>query len=103
MSEPERPLPGQVCPPAEYLRDELAARGWDAAVLARRMDYPLAIVRQLLSGEQHITPSTAARIGDATGTHPDTWLALDALWRRWLSAARATAPHTPDERTDHRP
>jgi len=65
-------------PTAEFIRDELEARGWTQAEFAAVMGRP---VGELLSGHEPLSPETAIGLGEAFGTSPDLWLNLDRAYR----------------------
>lgn len=72
--------PAEVFSPAEYLRDELEARGWTAEEFAARSNLSPFHVRKILSGQVRITATRARLIADALGTSATVWLNLDAAW-----------------------
>jgi len=65
-------------PPAEYLRDELDARGWSVETFAERSGLRRDTVDELLAGTRKITKLTALCIGRAFGVSPETWERLQA-------------------------
>ena len=71
------PIPERF-PPAEYLRDELTARGWTAAELARRTGRGSPFVSRVLSGAYPVGPRFALDLEDALGISAETWCRLQA-------------------------
>lgn len=72
----------EVFPVHELLADELDARGWMLADLARALDVSEAFAARLLSGDQPLTIELAAQLGKAMGTSAEFWLNLQALYIR---------------------
>jgi HTH-type transcriptional regulator/antitoxin HigA len=71
----------QVFAPGEYLRDELAARGWTQGDFAKVIGRPLQVVNEIINGKKRITVATAKEIGLALGTGPELWLNLENTYR----------------------
>lgn len=78
------PRSAEGFPPGEYLRDELAERGWSEAEFAHIIDRPAQMVSEILNGKKDITPETAVAFGDALGTSAELWLNLQAAYRLHL-------------------
>lgn len=77
--------PAEMFLPGETIRDELAARGWTQADLARIMGRPIQVVNQIITGKKAITADTAKELAAAFGTSEGFWLNLEnsyQLWRR---------------------
>jgi HTH-type transcriptional regulator/antitoxin HigA len=72
--------PADVFHPGEYLRDELAARGWTQSDLARIIARPLQVVNEIILGKKRITAETAKAIGLALGTGPELWINLQTSY-----------------------
>ncbi len=70
-----------AAPPGEYLRDELAERGWTGGQFAEMIGRPYQVISMILCGRKGITTETAFQIGDALGTGPEVWLNLQTAWR----------------------
>jgi addiction module HigA family antidote len=68
--------------PAEFIEDELHARGLSSSELADRLGSNRAVER-LLSGRAAMTAEMARRLGDAFGTGAGLWLHLDAAAKRF--------------------
>lgn len=79
------PRSAEGFPPGEYLRDELAERGWTEAEFAHIIDRPVQMVSEILNGKKDITPATAVAFGDALGTSAELWLNLQAAYRLHLT------------------
>lgn len=70
MKETELPTPTA----AEYLAQEIEARGWGVAGFAARSGIKLDLLRGILDGTYPINLQTARRLAVATGTTIWTWL-----------------------------
>ncbi|WP_129664651.1 HigA family addiction module antitoxin [Phytoactinopolyspora endophytica] len=93
------PVPAEVFPVSEYLRDELEARGWTGAEFAQIIGRPSQVVSEILNDRKEITAETATEIAAATGTTPETWLRLQDAYRLWkLGNEPATAKLTDVQR-----
>jgi addiction module HigA family antidote len=73
--------PAEVFPPAEYIRDELEARGWTQVDLAFILGRPLQTVNEIVAGRQAITPETARGLAEAFGTSALVWMNLESAYR----------------------
>lgn len=73
--------PAEVFPAGEYLRDELAERGWTVSEFAEIIGRPIQAVSEILNGKKEITTETAFAFADALGTTPDLWLNLQTNFR----------------------
>jgi len=76
-------IPAEIFPPGEFIRDELAARGWEQRDLAEIMGRPERTISELVSGKRSITPETAQQLGEAFGSTPQFWLNLETAYRLW--------------------
>lgn len=85
----------EVFPPGEFIRDELDARGWTQADLAKIMSRPMTTINQIITGKKAVTPQTAQELGAAFGTSAHQWMNLESSYR--LSLA-----HIPEEPIKHR-
>lgn len=74
-------IPAQTFPPAEFIRDELEARGWTQTEFATVLGRPLQFVNELLSGRKAITPDTAISLGKAFSTSAELWVNLEGAYR----------------------
>lgn len=72
--------------PGDFLREELAARGWTQNDLARVLDRPLQAVNEIINGRKRITAETAKALALALGTSAELWLNLETSYEL------ATAP-----------
>ena len=73
--------PAQIFPPGEFIRDELAERGWKQEDLARILGRPLPTVNQIIGGKTAITPETAHELAEAFGTSAEMWMNLESMYR----------------------
>ena len=79
-------IPAQCFHPGEYIRDEMEARKWNVAELAKRMssaDMPVEIVAALIDCKLDITPSIAFGLRRAFGTSADLWMNLQKSFEVW--------------------
>ena len=74
-------IPAEVFPPGEFIRDEIEARGWTQAELAKILGRPLKTVSDILLGKRKITPETAHGLGEAFGVDPQFWLNLESAYK----------------------
>lgn len=74
-------LPAETFPPGEYLRDEIAARGWTQTTLATILDKPLYTVNRIINGKKAITPEMAIKLGAAFGNSAQLWMNLETAWQ----------------------
>lgn len=74
-------VPAQVFPPGDFIREELDARGWSQADLARIVGRPAQAINMIVNGKKAITPQTAVELGEAFGTSAQLWLNLEASYR----------------------
>lgn len=81
-------IPAEAFPPGEFLRDELADRGWAEGEFAEIIGRPVQAVSEILNGKKEITPETAVAIGAALGTSAELWLNLQLAYR--LHQVRST-------------
>ena len=77
--------PADAFLPGEYLRDELAARGWTQARFAAILGRPPQLVSQIINGRKRITDQTAIEIAAALGTSAKVWLNLENTYRLWVA------------------
>ena len=71
---------GMVSPPGDYLREELAERGWTSVEFAGIIGRPPQTVSQILNAKKEITPNTAVAISKALGTSAEMWLGLQTSY-----------------------
>lgn len=74
-------IPAEAFPPGDFLREELAERGWAEGEFAKIIGRPAQTVSEILNGKKEITPETAVAIGAALGTSAELWLNLQAGYR----------------------
>lgn len=67
--------------PGEYIREELAERGWTQMDLAEILGRPPQVVNEIVAGKRSITPETARGLGDAFGTSAQLWMNLEASYQ----------------------
>ena len=72
--------PAEVFHPGEYLRDELAARGWTQGDLAKVINRPIGAINEIINGKKRMTAETAKAVGLALGTGPELWINLQTAF-----------------------
>ena len=72
----------EVFPPADFIREEMEARGWDVDTLAKCSWLRSEGLREILAGSRRVTPVYAFGLAQAFGTGKDLWLNLQATWDR---------------------
>jgi HTH-type transcriptional regulator / antitoxin HigA len=80
----------EAFPPAEFIKDELEARGWSQGTFAKILGRPLQAVNMIINGKKAITAQTAAEIGAAFGTSATFWMNVETAWQ--LSRVKPVAP-----------
>jgi HTH-type transcriptional regulator/antitoxin HigA len=73
--------PAEAFPPGDLIREELEARGWSQADLARVIGRPLQMVNEIINGRKRITEETAVALAAAFGTSAEMWINLETSWR----------------------
>ena len=73
--------PAEVFPPGEFIRDELAERGWTQSDLAKIMGRPLPAINGIINGTRSVTTETAIELASAFGTSPELWLNLETAYQ----------------------
>ena len=81
----KHPIPAEVFPPGDFIKEELEARGWSQADLAVIMGRPVQAINEILAGKKSITTDTARELATAFGVHPQLFLNLDNTYRLSLS------------------
>lgn len=74
--------PAETFPACEYMKDEIAARGWTTPDLAAAIGLSLSETDALLAGEKRITASLSERLGRAFGVSPEFWARIDLAYRK---------------------
>lgn len=77
----ENPIPAEVFPPGDFIKEEIEARQWTQEDLARILGKPLPTVNQILKGKRAIIADTAKRLAAAFGNTAEFWLNLEAAWQ----------------------
>ena len=72
----ETSTPATTEHPGSYIADELAARGWSVADLARRGNINPAEAEQVVNQQQPVTVETARKLGTVFGTSSEIWVRL---------------------------
>lgn len=76
-------IPAEIFPPGEFIREELATRGWDQSDLAEILGSYPRMVSEIVTGKRAITPETAKKLAAAFGTTPELWMNLEGSYRLW--------------------
>ena len=77
--------------PGEVLRDEIAARGLTAHVLALKLRVPANRLTEIINGKRSITPETALRLSRCLGPSATFWLALQSQYDLAMTEKRLGA------------
>lgn len=77
----EARTPAEVCPPGEFLKEELVARDWSQQELADILGRPARLISELIGGKRAITPETAIGLSAALATSPEYWMALESSYQ----------------------
>ena len=70
-------LPAEAFPLAEFIKEEMDARGWNQIDLANVIGRSPKDVHSLLAGKVAFKPDVATLLGDAFGTGPEYWMNLE--------------------------
>jgi addiction module HigA family antidote len=74
--------------PGEILLEEFL-KAYDPPVTqveaAQRMHIPAVRLNQFIRGNRGVTPDTALRLSDLTGTSPEFWLNVQARYDLWYA------------------
>src|SRR5262249_56919904 len=81
-------VPAEAFPPGDFLREELAERGWTQADLAEILGKSLPLVNEVITGKREITPATAQALSAALGTSAQFWLNLESTYRLYLESQK---------------
>ena len=71
-------------PPGEYLAEVLEEREFSQNDLARLMDLPPKMIREIIKGEEPITPETALQLERTLGVPAYLWIGLENDYRMIL-------------------
>src|SRR4051812_3377615 len=90
--------PAEVYPPGDFIREELEARGWTQADLAKIMGRPEPAINQMINNKRGITAESALELSAAFGTSPEFWMNLDSAYRlhqaeQWHASAIGSIEH----------
>jgi HTH-type transcriptional regulator/antitoxin HigA len=81
-------IPAEAFPPGDYIREEIAERGWTQADLADILGKSLPLVNELIGGKRELTPETAHALASAFGTSAQFWLNLETRYRLYRTAQK---------------
>jgi addiction module HigA family antidote len=92
-----KPTPGAApIHPGEILLEEFL-NNYDPPVsqvdAAERMHMPKVRLNQLIRGNRGVTPDTALRLADLTGTSPEFWMNLQVRYDLWHAQQARVARH----------
>jgi HTH-type transcriptional regulator/antitoxin HigA len=85
--------PAEVFAPGEYLRDELAERGWTQTQFAKIIGRPPQLVNGIINGKIAITAQTAKEFAAAFSTSAEVWLNLQCAYDLFKAAEPNPAIH----------
>jgi addiction module HigA family antidote len=96
MSHPRSRISGRPVHPGEILRREfLVPFEISQNALARGIGVSPRRINEIVHGKRAITAQTALGLGDALGTSPHFWLALQADYDLEIEAKRCRPKQTP--------
>ncbi len=72
--------------PGDFLREELEARRWTQADLAKILDRPLPTINRILQGKHAVLPEMAIALGQAFGNEPQIWMQREYEYRLSLAS-----------------
>lgn len=81
-------VPGWATHPGEHLAEQIEARKWSQADLARAAGMTPKLVSTIISGRNPVTAETAIRLERALGMKADVWVRLQANWDLFQARAR---------------
>lgn len=84
-------VPAEAFPPGDYIREEIAERGWTQADLADILGKSLPLVNELIGGKRELTPETAHVLASAFGTSAQFWLNLETRYRLYKTTQKLSA------------
>lgn len=84
-------IPAEAFPPGEFLKEELAERGWSQADLAEILGMSERLVSEVIGGKRGVTAATAQALAAAFGTSAQFWLNLDSAYRLYREAQTGSA------------
>jgi HTH-type transcriptional regulator/antitoxin HigA len=73
----------EAFPPGEFIKDELAARGWTQDVLAEITSIPAPVISNIVKGKRAISPEIASHLAAAFGTTAQLWMNLETSYQLW--------------------
>lgn len=79
--------PNWATHPGEHLAEQIEARGWSQAELARLADLTPKLISTIISGRNPVTPDTAIKLERVLGLKAEIWTRLQSNWD--LHKARA--------------
>ena len=80
----------EVCPPGEFLKDELEARSWSQTEFAEIIGRPVRLINEIIAGKRAITPETAIQLSASLGTSAELWMNLETQFQLSKASAPAT-------------
>jgi HTH-type transcriptional regulator/antitoxin HigA len=73
--------PDYAVSPGDVLAEQIEARGWSQADLARRLNRSPKMVSEMISGKNPVEPDTALALERVLGVRAEIWTNLEAIWR----------------------
>lgn len=71
----------EVFSPGEFLKRELAARGWSQIELSEILGRPPRVVSEIITAKRAISPETAKGLAAAFNTSADLWMNLESSYQ----------------------
>ena len=101
--EREERRPAEVFSPVEYIKEEMASRGWSRVGMAVEMGMPKVVVDDLLDGIIPVTPGIAKQLASAFGATAQMWLNLQSTYDKGTVRVAADIPKKPANIEQHAP
>ncbi|TVR81404.1 MAG: addiction module antidote protein, HigA family [Rhodospirillales bacterium] len=80
--------PSWATHPGEHLAEQIEARGWSQAQLARAAGLTPKLVSTIIAGRNPVTPETAIKLERVLGLKAEIWARLQWNWDLTVARAR---------------
>lgn len=84
----EARMSAECFPPGDFIREEIASRGWSNQEAQDRLAWGPLLFRCVLNGDYDVTEMLADDLALAFGTSPQYWLNLERMYRDWVAERR---------------
>lgn len=76
-------VPAEAFHPGEFIREEMAARGWTIEELSRRSGFEVRSLDPVLNGRRRVTRLLARQLGEVFEANEKLFLSLQSMWDAW--------------------